>query len=135
MFRISKGVEYAIKGLIYLVSQPPNKTIPLSEVSEAEDIPKSFLIKIFQMMMRRGIVKSERGLDGGFMLARSPYEISLLEVIEAVDGPLSAFYNGRDNDYLDPLHNIYKEGIDTLSEIFKVHTIGQIAEDKKSLKL
>lgn len=133
MFRLSRGVEYAIKGLIYFASQPQDRVIPLSEISEAENIPKSFLVKLFQVLLKQRIVKSVRGLDGGFMLGKAPHEISLLEVIEGIDGHLSSFYDCHDNNCsksenkICPICNIYREGIEKLSDVLKSHNIGEMA--------
>lgn len=131
MFRLSRGVEYAIRGLIYFASQPQDRVIPLSEISEAENIPKSFLVKLFQILLKQRIVKSVRGLDGGFMLGKSPHEISLLEVIEGIDGHLSSFYDSHYNcpkneNKICPICNIYREGIEKLSDVLKSHNIGEM---------
>ncbi|MBI3813487.1 MAG: Rrf2 family transcriptional regulator [Nitrospinae bacterium] len=133
MLRLSRGVEYAMRGLIYFVSQPEERVIPLSEISESECIPKSFLVKIFQVLLKRGIVKSVRGLDGGFILAKSPRNINLLDIIEGIDGPLSAFYDchrdscKKEDNEICPIHNAYKEGIDKLSDVLRNHSIEEIA--------
>ncbi len=132
MFRLSRGVEYAIRGLIYFASQPQDRVIPLSEISEAENIPKSFLVKIFQVLLKQRIVKSVRGLDGGFMLGKAPHDISLLEIIEGIDGHLSSFYDSHDNcpkseNKICPICNIYREGIEKLSDVLKSHNIGEMA--------
>jgi Rrf2 family protein len=133
LFRLSRGVEYAIRGLIYFALQPQERVIPLSEISESEDIPKSFLVKIFQVLLKQGIVRSVRGLDGGFVLAKSPHSISLLDIIEGIDGPLSSFYDchsdscKKGENEACPIHNAYKEGIDKLSDVLRNHNIEEIA--------
>jgi Rrf2 family protein len=60
----------------------------VNDISEAMMVPKSFLAKILQKLVRAGIVRSFRGVKGGFRLGRAPSEINLLEVIEAIDGPI-----------------------------------------------
>ena len=85
---LTRKGDYAIRGIIYLASQPPNKISLLSEIAEAVDVPQTFLAKIFQQFSKTGIVKSFRGTGGGFLLAGSPEEITLLQVVEAVEGPI-----------------------------------------------
>ena len=61
----------------------------IEAISRDETIPKSFLAKIFQDLARAGILRSQRGAGGGFLLARSPDEITILEIIEAIDGRIA----------------------------------------------
>jgi Rrf2 family transcriptional regulator, iron-sulfur cluster assembly transcription factor len=88
MMELTRKGDYAIRGIIYLASQPPNKISLLSEIAAAVDVPQTFLAKIFQQFSKTGIVKSFRGTGGGFLLAGSPESITLLQVVEAVEGPI-----------------------------------------------
>lgn len=83
--QVTRAGEYAIIGLVYLARQPEGRTIMIDEISEAERIPKSFLAKIFQVLAKGRLVSSHRGAGGGFSLARSPAEISLLQVLNCVE--------------------------------------------------
>jgi len=85
---ISKKGDYAIRGMVYLASQPPGRVVLVSEIARAMDIPPLFLAKIFQQFNKLGLVKSFRGSGGGFLLGRSPEEITLCEIVEAVEGPI-----------------------------------------------
>lgn len=85
---LTRKGDYAIRGIVYLASQPPNKISLLSEIAAAVDVPQTFLAKIFQQFSKTGIVKSFRGTGGGFLLASPPEEITLLQVVEAVEGPI-----------------------------------------------
>jgi len=88
MMELTRKGDYAIRGIIYLASQPPNKISLLSEIAVAVDVPQTFLAKIFQQFSKTGIVKSFRGTGGGFLLAGPPESITLLQVVEAVEGPI-----------------------------------------------
>ena len=88
MMELTRKGEYAIRGIIYLAKQQPGKVSLLSEIAEATDAPQTFLAKIFQNFAKLGIVKSYRGTGGGFLIGRSPSEITLREVVEAVEGPI-----------------------------------------------
>lgn len=88
MMELTRKGDYAIRGIVYLAGQPPNKISLLSEIAAAVDVPQTFLAKIFQQFSKTGIVKSFRGTGGGFLLAGPPEEITLLQVVEAVEGPI-----------------------------------------------
>lgn len=85
---LTRKGDYAIRGIIYLAGQPPDKISLLSDIAAAVDVPQTFLAKIFQQFSKTGIVKSFRGTGGGFLLAGPPESISLLQVVEAVEGPI-----------------------------------------------
>lgn len=88
MMELTRKGDYAIRGIIYLASQPPDKVSLLSEIATAVDVPQTFLAKIFQQFSKTGIVKSFRGTGGGFLLSGPPEGITLLQVVEAVEGPI-----------------------------------------------
>ncbi len=90
--RLSKKGEYAIKALQTLTfsyKDKSNQHLHLREIAGREDIPVKFLEHIMAALKRGGVVKSEKGKGGGYILARSPDEITLGEVIRLMDGPLS----------------------------------------------
>jgi Rrf2 family protein len=89
MMELTRKGDYAIRGIIYLAGQPLDKISLLSDIAAAVDVPQTFLAKIFQQFSKSGIVRSYRGTGGGFMLARAPEQITLLEVVEAVEGPIT----------------------------------------------
>jgi len=85
--QFTKAEEYGILGVLYLAGKERSAVTPLSEIAEAQDIPEKFLAKIFQFLSRAGIVRSHRGVRGGFTLAKDPEEITIKEVLEAIQGP------------------------------------------------
>jgi Rrf2 family transcriptional regulator, iron-sulfur cluster assembly transcription factor len=85
---ISKKGDYAIRGMVYLANQPPDRVVLVSEIARAMDVPPLFLAKIFQQFGKLGLVRSFRGSGGGFLLGRPPEEITLCEIVEAVEGPI-----------------------------------------------
>ncbi len=88
MMELTRKGEYAIRGILYLASQPRGKVVLISEIAEAAEIPRSFLSKIFQSFAKTGLVGSFRGTGGGFVLARPASQITLREIVEAVEGPI-----------------------------------------------
>lgn len=114
MFRLSKAAEYAIRGIQYLAMQPEDKVSYIEEIAKAQDIPTAYLAKLFQGLARKGFVKSYRGPGGGFGLSRHLRDITLLEVIEAVEGPIylndCLIHKGFcPRDEVCPVHDVWKE--------------------------
>ena len=89
MMELTRKGEYAIRGIVYLASRPGDQVCLLSEIAAAVDVPQTFLAKIFQQFSQIGLVRSYRGTGGGFVLGRAPDKITLLEVVEAVEGPIT----------------------------------------------
>jgi Rrf2 family protein len=86
--QITRAGEYGVLGLMHLARRLPGQRTMIDDVSRQERIPKSFLAKIFQNLAKAGLVRSIRGPGGGFALAKSPAEISVLEIIEAIEGKI-----------------------------------------------
>ena len=76
-------------GLMCLARRPAGAVVMIDEVSREEHIPKSFAAKIFQSLGKAKLVKSSRGTGGGFILMKKPGEITVLEVIEAIEGKIA----------------------------------------------
>jgi Rrf2 family iron-sulfur cluster assembly transcriptional regulator len=84
--RLTRETEYALRGLTALARRPRGTAAPLSGLAVAEDLPASFLAKIFQKLARHGIVQAHRGAGRGYSLATAPEAVTVLEIIEAVEG-------------------------------------------------
>jgi Rrf2 family protein len=85
--QFTKAEEYGMFGMLYLAEKNSPRVVPLSEISQAKDIPEKFLAKIFQLLSKSGLIRSHRGVRGGFTLSRDPGEITLKEVLETIQGP------------------------------------------------
>lgn len=83
---ITRETDYAIRCTIYL-ARDKDSIASVTEIAKAMHIPKSFLAKIVQRLVRSGIIESIRGVKGGLRLAKKPTEISLLAIMEAIQGP------------------------------------------------
>ncbi|MEJ2313499.1 MAG: Rrf2 family transcriptional regulator [Nitrospirota bacterium] len=88
MMQITRQADYAIRCVYYLSGKPGGVTM-IEEIAREMSIPQSFLAKILQKLAKAGIVKSQRGARGGFGLAREPRQISLYDVLVAVEGPIA----------------------------------------------
>jgi Rrf2 family transcriptional regulator, iron-sulfur cluster assembly transcription factor len=78
-----------VRAMMHLARRPAGEISALRDIGSEQDIPESFLAKIFQNLVHAGLVASQRGAHGGFSLARPAADITVREVIEAVDGPIS----------------------------------------------
>jgi Rrf2 family protein len=86
--QITREGDYGIRSVLYLSRQPFKKISFVNEISEEYKIPRSFLAKILQKLVKAKIVRSYRGVKGGFSLARQARDITMLDVIEAIEGKL-----------------------------------------------
>jgi Rrf2 family transcriptional regulator, iron-sulfur cluster assembly transcription factor len=89
--QITRAGEYGVLGMMYLARRSgtvSRQTAMIDEVSRAEKVPKSFLAKIFQNLARAGLVRSVRGAGGGFVLVKQSREITVLEIVEAIEGKI-----------------------------------------------
>lgn len=87
--QIPRRVDYGLRAIIYLSTQDPEKCCSIAEIARQQNVPKKFLEKIIQDLMRRGLIRSKRGSCGGYTLARLPDQISFYDVIEALEGPIA----------------------------------------------
>lgn len=85
--QFTKAEEYGIFGVLYLAETDDGRVVPMSEISQAMEIPEKFLAKIFQSLSKSGVIRSHRGVRGGFTLARDPKDITMREVLETIQGP------------------------------------------------
>jgi Rrf2 family transcriptional regulator, iron-sulfur cluster assembly transcription factor len=85
--KLSRESKYGLAGLVSLARRPQGAVLTATAVAEAESLPATFLAKTFSRLARRGILRSHRGGRRGYELARSPREISVREILEAIEGP------------------------------------------------
>ena len=86
--QITRQADYAVRAIMYLAQLGPDEKAATSQIAEEQEIPLSFLAKIIAQLSVAGLLQTMRGARGGVTLARPPEEISLLEVVEAIDGPI-----------------------------------------------
>lgn len=86
--QITRQADYAVRAVLYLARLEPTQRAATSQVAQEQRIPPSFLAKIISQLSIAGLLHTSRGARGGVTLAREPKEITLLEVIEAIDGPI-----------------------------------------------
>jgi Rrf2 family protein len=85
--QVTKTLDYAVRSLTYMGSEPVGKYI-MKDISENQHIPLNYLAKIMRRLVKKGIVKSMVGPDGGYTLRKAPRDISLRDIYEAIEGEI-----------------------------------------------
>jgi Rrf2 family protein len=88
--RLSRAAVYAIRASLQLAEAPSGKPVPCRRLARAGEMPERFLLQVLRLMVNHSLLKSTRGVDGGYCLQRPAHEISLLHVVEATDGPITS---------------------------------------------
>lgn len=86
--QINQATDYGFRVVLYLSTLPRGEVVEAQAIAQSQSIPMRYLFKIMPSLTRAGIITSQRGVGGGYTLAKDPAEISLLDVIEAIEGPI-----------------------------------------------
>jgi Rrf2 family protein len=138
---ISTKCKYALRAILLVSTESiSEKKITIREISEKLDLPQHFLGKILQELVPLRIISSMKGPGGGFYLTNENKKASLLEIIEAIDGPLAftscAIGLGQCSEkHPYPVHKEFKACHTNLREVFSSKTIGQLEHEIKELNL
>ena len=135
----SNTVEYALRAVVYLAYEAPEGRTT-AQIAEATRLPKDYLAKIIQELAEKGIVHTRRGVGGGISLAKSPEEVTILDVVNAVEPirritmcPLGLIAHGT---RLCPLHKRMDAALATVEEVFRKTTLAEVlAEPSESVPL
>ena len=120
MISITTKSPYAIRALAELGRVGGDAPVPLGELARRRDIPVQFLEQLFAILRRAGVLRSQRGVKGGYSFGREPGEITVLEIVELLDGPV-----GRDAE------GIFAEAATAARAVFEATTIGDIIERER----
>jgi Rrf2 family protein len=93
--RVSAKTDYAIRAALELAAAPDEKPVKGERIASAQGIPLRFLENILMQLRHAGLVDSRRGAEGGYRLARPASDVTLADVIRAIDGPLAGVQGGR----------------------------------------
>jgi Rrf2 family transcriptional regulator, iron-sulfur cluster assembly transcription factor len=131
----SASCHYGLQAMFYIaLHSAQDKNVELSEIAETQNIPKHFLSKILQLLVKNKLLISMRGPNGGFRLSRSPDKICLLHIVEAIDG-LDIFkqcgigFRECDEKNACPIHEEYKKSRETVFNLFKNKTLDGLTGD------
>lgn len=131
--QITRQADYALRAMLYLARIEGGERAATSQIAKEKEIPPSFLAKIISQLSIAGLIQTSRGARGGVRLAREPKNISLLEVVEAIDGPITL------NECVDdpsvcsfgdncPIHDIFREAQSQLVRNLKAATFDKLLE-------
>jgi Rrf2 family protein len=137
----SNACEYAIRGMAYLARQPLHQLCLLNDIAASESLPYHFMGKIFQHLVRAGLMRSVKGPGGGFGLTRAPDAISLYQIKEAIDGTDDLYrcavgLNRCEDSTPCPLHDTFKPlrlEIRTYLEQTTLSDMASAVQQKKSM--
>lgn len=130
--KFSTSIEYAVHALVYLARLPAGETALLADIAEALKVPDSYLRKVFQLLAKSRVVATHRGAKGGVRLARPADEISLRDVVEAIDGSLTLYSCLRDQrgcavSDACPVKSAFDEAGRKMAEVLEVTTVAGLA--------
>jgi len=133
----SSSTEYAIRGLSELAGRGSEVPVMLDDLVAGTDLPRDFLAKVFQKLVHGGVLRSAKGRGGGFTLARPAHEITLISIVEAIDGPqiFDRCVVGLEkcNDYMPcPQHDLYKPIRQRLKDYMVTTSLADLAASLKA---
>ncbi|WP_020677045.1 RrF2 family transcriptional regulator [Geopsychrobacter electrodiphilus] len=134
---ITRATEYAIRTVIFLAKQPPGEIVLKKDICRTQDVTPAFLTKILQPLIKAGIVSSQRGVGGGFLLARDPDTIDLLQLLEAEEGPLTLNHclleKGHcTRDTFCAAHQVWSEVQSEMVRVLRKYSISELASKDKT---
>ena len=121
MLTITSKSPYAVRALAELARTGSAGPVPIGEIARRREIPVQFLEGLFATLRRAGILQSQRGVKGGYSFARAPEDVTVLDVVEALEGRLGV---DTDADTAD----VWIEAIDALQLKLKAITIAEVAQ-------
>lgn len=117
MLSITSKSPYAVRALVELHRIGDDEPVPIGELAKRGQIPAQFLEQLFATLRRAGLVRSHRGVKGGYSFARPAEEITVLEVVEHLDGPLGGEANG-----------VFAEAAEAARAVLRAQSIADVAE-------
>ena len=121
MLTITSKSPYAVRALAELARSGGSGPVPIGEIARRREIPVQFLEGLFATLRRSGILQSQRGVKGGYSFARAPEDVTVLEVVEALEGRLGA-------DPAADTADVWTESIDALRLKLQAITIAEVAQ-------
>ena len=132
--QISRKIEYGLRATLFLASVPEGEVVPFREIARRMGVPQDFLAKILKRLVQNQVVRSTRGARGGYRLARPAAEVSFLDVIEAVEGPLTVNrctsggeHRGCDFSMTCTMLSVWKLGQERMLEVYRAATLDKLA--------
>jgi Rrf2 family protein len=130
--QLTRAADYAVRVLVHLAGMPPETRASRSELASAAECPDQFLSKVLQSLTRAGLVISHRGNTGGFELPASARKASVLDIVEAVEGPIRlnlclASDTSCSRSHWCPAHLVWAEAQAAMTAVLRRATISELA--------
>ena len=131
--KLTKLADYAVRAVIHLAAKEMGELATITEIAETQSIPRSFLAKVMQALSRAGIVRTHRGKTGGFSLVEKPQDITIRQIVEAVEGPIilnrCLVRQGEcDRDIFCGAHPVWREAQEALVAVLDSYTAADMAK-------
>jgi Rrf2 family protein len=132
--QLTRAADYAVRVMVHLAGKPVGSRATRNELATSGDAPEHFLSKILQSLSRSGLITSHRGMAGGYALAKAPDDITLLDVVEAMEGPLLlnvCLAEGPSCERKDwcSVHVVWAEAQEALEKVLRAATIASLSRD------
>src|SRR4051812_42966435 len=127
MIAITSKSRYAVRALVELAclgAIPGGRPVPIAELARRRDIPLQFLEQLFATLRRAGMLQSQRGVEGGYTFVKDPSELSVLEVVEVLDGEVGAELSGGERQ------EVWVRAVGSLREVLGGTTIADIVQQE-----
>lgn len=128
---ITRATEYAVRTVIFLAQQPKSEIVLKKDICHTQEVTPAFLTKILQPLIKAGIVSSQRGVGGGFLLARDPNEITLLDILQAEEGQLKLNHCLVDTDVCHrdaycSAHEVWHEAQAKMAQVLQRYSVADM---------
>ena len=136
MFELSRTADYGVRAVLHVAVHSDNGLCLATDIAEAEGIPPDYMPKVLRRLVRGGLLRSHRGKTGGFSLARRPQDISLLDIVQAMEGyPLLNRCLLRPGecprDKRCPVHPVWRKASDVLLEHLHGASVASLLAEMK----
>lgn len=132
---ITKAADYGLRAMYRLGQAPMNTSALIGDIANEMKIPAQFLHKVMPRLVKAGLVRSRRGARGGYRLAKPPTDISLLEIVQAIDGPIfinRCLFDHEDctmDDYC-PIRPVFQNAQDALRNVLGDNSLADLVTQK-----
>jgi Rrf2 family protein len=135
--QITRAADYAVRVMVHLASLPSGTRVQKNALVELSEAPESFLSKVLQRMVAQRLITSWRGGGGGFELAIQPSQVSVLNVVEAIDGPIHLNLcvpgaSGCERSLACAVHPVWVEAREALTKVLGRATMNRLARKRKN---
>lgn len=138
--QLTRAADYAVRVMVHLAAMPAGERATRVEMAANGDVPEAFLSKILQSLTRAGLIVSHRGMSGGYVLGRPAQEVTVLDIVEAIEGPMQLNACVGPNPTCDrsgwcPVHDVWERAQVALTSVLKSESIASLAGRGRTIRL